>query len=124
MQHIQNSNDLLLLSSFVFLILLAEFVSTFALFLFAKGFFLSGIFFYVLKIIIYIPGIDIFKRNKQRLLKYKIVKFGMLIYEKIENHPLFIEIKRRIKDFKEKIIVKFRKVKDEFIIFWRKIWKT
>ncbi len=124
MLYIEKSNDFILLFSFVFIITLAETISTIALFLLAKGFFISGIFFYVLKIIIYIPAIDIFKRNKQRLIKYKIVKFGIFIYEKIEKHPLFIEIRKKINIFKAKIIVKLIQFKEEFIIFWRNLWKT
>ena len=124
MQYIEKSNDFILLFSFVFIVLLAEIISTFALFLFAKGFIISGAFFYILKIIIYIPSIDIFRRNKERLLKYKIIQFGVFLYEKIEKNPLFLEIKKRIKELKENILRKFRDFKIKFIEFWRNLWKT
>ena len=124
MQYIEKSNDFILLFSFVFIVFLAETSATIGVFLAAKGFVVLGIIFYVLKIIIYIPSIDIFSRNKERLLKYKIIQFGVFLYEKIEKNPLFLEIKKRIKEFKENILRKFRDFKIKFIEFWRNLWKT
>jgi len=123
MLYIQESNDFILLFSFVFIVLLAEISSTLGLFLLAKGFLISGIFFYILKIVIYIPSIDIFKRNKNRLLKYKIIQIGLFIYEKIEKNPLFLELKKRFKLLKEKILLSFKDFKNRFIDFWRNLWK-
>jgi len=124
MRFIEEGNDFILLFSFVFIVAVAEISSTIGLFLLAKGFIVLGIIFYILKIIIYIPSIDIFRRNRQRLLKYKIIQIGTFLYEKIENNPLFLEFKRKIKEFKEMILVSFRKFKKEFIEVWRKLWKT
>ncbi len=124
MFYIEKHNDFILLSAFVFIVILAEITSTLALFLFTKGFLILGIFFYILKIIIYIPSIDIFRRNKERLLKYKIIKLGVFLYEKIENNPFFIEIKNRIKNIKIMLLFSFKKFKDKFIKFWRNLWKV
>ncbi len=124
MLYIEKHNDFILLSAFVFIVILAEITSTLALFLFTKGFLILGIFFYILKIIIYIPSIDIFRRNKERLLKYKIIKLGVFLYEKIENNPFFIEIKNRIKNIKIMLLFSFKKFKDKFIKFWRNLWKV
>ncbi len=124
MQYIEKHNDFILLSAFVFIVILAEITSTLALFLFTKGFLILGIFFYILKIIIYIPSIDIFRRNKERLLKYKIIKLGVFLYEKIENNPFFIEIKNRIKNIKIMLLFSFKKFKDKFIKFWSNLWKV
>ena len=126
MSFIEKSNDFVLLFSFVFIVVLAESFATIGVFLIAKGFIILGIIFYVLKIIIYIPSIDIFKRNKERLLKYKIIQIGAFLYEKIENNPLFLEFKRKIKEFKEMILISFRnrKFKKDFIEVWRNLWKV
>ena len=124
MRFVEEGNDFILLFSFVFIVAIAEISSTIGLFLIAKGFIVLGIIFYVLKIIIYIPSIDIFKRNKERLLKYKIIQIGVFLYEKIENNPLFLEFKRKIKEFKEMILISFKKFKKDFISFWKNLWKV
>ncbi len=124
MLYIEKSNDFILLFSFVFIVVLAETLATIGVFLAAKGFIVLGIFFYILKIIVYIPSIDIFKRNKERLLKYKIIQIGLFIYEKIENNPLFLELKRKLKNFKYIILSLFKDYKIKFINFWRNLWKT
>ena len=124
MSFIEEGNDFILLFSFVFIVVLAESFATIGVFLLAKGFIVLGIVFYVLKIIIYIPSIDIFRRNKERLLKYKIIQIGAFLYEKIENNPIFLGIKRKIKEFKEIILISFRKFKNDFISFWRNLWKA
>ena len=124
MQYIEESNDFILLFSFVFIVFLAETSATIGVFLAAKGFVILGIIFYILKIIIYIPSIDIFKRNKNRLLKYKIIQFGVFLYEKIEKNPLFLEIKKRVKELKKIVLKAFRDFKIKFIEFWRNLWKA
>jgi len=124
MRFIEEGNDFILLFSFVFIVVMAEISASIGVFLAAKGYVLAGVVFYVLKIIIYIPSIDIFRRNKKRLLKYKIIQIGAFLYEKIENNPLFLEIKRKIKEFKEMILISFRTFKKDFIEVWRNLWKT
>ncbi len=124
MLYIQKSNDFILLFSFIFIVLLAEISSTFGLFLLAKGLLIPGIFFYILKIVIYIPSIDIFKRNKDRLLKYKIIQFGVFLYEKIEQNPIFLKFKLKLKKFKEAMLLAFKDFKKIFIDFWRNLWKV
>ena len=124
MLYIEKSNDFILLFSFVFIVFLAEISATIGVFLLAKGFVVLGIIFYILKIIIYIPSIDIFRRNKDRLLKYKIIQFGVFLYEKIEKNPLFLEIKKRFKKLKEAVLMAFKDFKIKFIEFWRNLWKT
>ncbi len=124
MLYIEKSNDFILLFSFVFIVILAETSATVGVFLFAKGFLISGIFFYILKIVIYIPSIDIFKRNKERLLKYKIIRFGAFLYEKIEKNPLFLKLKKKFRLLKEKILLAFKDFKKKFINFWSDLWKV
>ena len=124
MRFVEEGNDFILLFSFVFIVVMAEISASIGVFLAAKGYVLTGMAFYVLKIIIYIPSIDIFKRNKERLLKYKIIQIGAFLYEKIENNPLFLEFKRKIKEFKEMILISFKKFKKNFIEVWRNLWKA
>jgi uncharacterized membrane protein (DUF485 family) len=123
MQFIENSNDLVLLFSFVFIVILAETSATIGVFLAAKGFVITGSLFYILKIIIYIPSVDIFRRNQNRLMKYKIIQFGYFLYEKIEKNPLFLELKEKFKQLKEKIAFFIKPYKEKFKSFWRKMWK-
>ena len=124
MLYIENSNDFILLVSFVSIVFLAETSATIGVFFAAKGYMIIGTLFYILKIIIYIPSIDIFRRNKERLLKYKIIQFGVFLYKKIEKNPLFLEIKKRVKEFKKTILIAFRDFKIKFIEFWRNLWKA
>ncbi len=117
MQYIEKSNDFILLFSFVCIVILAETSATIGVFLAARGYVITGAVFYILKIIIYIPSIDIFRRNKKRLIKYKIIQIGLFIYEKIEKNPLFSELKKKFRLLKEKILLAFKECKKKFINF-------
>jgi len=114
-EFITKSNDFILLISFLFIATLAETSATFAVFLMAKGFFVLGVVFYILKIIIYIPTIDIFKHNKKRLLKYRIIKTFYYWYLFILKSQIYRNIKKFIKDIKEKIKLFFKPVKEMFL---------
>jgi len=82
---------------------IAEASATFAVFLLAKDFIKLGILFYILKIIIYIPAVDIFKRNKKRLLKYKIIKVVFYWYLLIIKSEIYKTLKKIIKKYKAEI---------------------
>jgi hypothetical protein len=82
---------------------IADICATFAIFLVAKGFVALGILFYILKIIIYIPAVDIFKRNKKRLLKYKIIRVVFYWYLLIIKSEIYRTIKKTLKQYKYKI---------------------
>ena len=117
---VTKSNDFVLLTSFLFIATLAETSATFAVFLTAKGFVALGIFFYMLKIIIYIPTIDIFKHNKKRLLKYYVIKTFYYWYLLILKSKIYRNVKKIIKNIKEKIKNFFRPLKELFFYFIKK----
>jgi len=114
---INRSNDLILLSSFLFIAGIAETSATFAVFLSVRGFVKLGIFFYILKIIIYIPTVDIFKHNKKRLLKYRIIKTLYYWYLLIISSKIYRNIKKVFKDIKEKIKAFFYPIRKTFLSF-------
>ncbi|GAX88280.1 conserved hypothetical protein [Lebetimonas natsushimae] len=122
MEFIEKSNDLILMLSFVCIVILAETSATFGVFLTAKGHIILGGLFYIFKIIIYIPSVDIFRRNKNRLMKYKIIQFGYFLYEKIEKNPVFISLREKFRIFKEKVVFFIKPYKEQFKKFWEKIW--
>ena len=94
---------MVLLSSFLIIAGIAETSATFAVFLSVRGFVKLGIFFYILKIVIYIPTVDIFKHNKKRLLKYRIIRTFYYWYLLIIGSKIYRNIKKVFKDTKEKI---------------------
>ena len=98
--YINNSNDMVLLSSFVVVVVIGEIFAGLSVFMLGKGFFLIGILFYIFKILVYIPAIDIFKNKKNRLLKYKIINYFYNLYLKIEKSEIILFIKKIIKKFK------------------------
>jgi len=101
--YICQSNDFVLMSSFLLIGAIAEASATFAVFLLAKDFVKLGILFYILKIIIYIPAVDIFKRNKKRLLKYKIIRVVFYWYLLIIKSEIYKTLKKIIKKYKVEI---------------------
>ena len=116
---INRSNDLVLLSSFLLIAGIAEASATFAVFLSVRGFVKLGIFFYILKIVIYIPTVDIFKHNKRRLLKYRIIRTFYYWYLLIIGSKIYRNIKKVFKDIKEKIKAFFYPVRETFLSFVR-----
>jgi hypothetical protein len=109
---ISQSNDFFLLASFIILAGVAESSATFAVFLTAKGFVVLGILFYIVKIIIFIPAIDIFKHNKKRLLKYTVIRTLYYWYLLITASQIYRNIKRFFKDFKERLRDYFLPIKE------------
>ncbi len=91
-----------MLSSFLLIAGIAEVSATFAVLLGAKGFLKLGILFYILKIIIYIPAVDIFKQNKKRLTSYYIIKIVYYWYLLILKSHIYKNIKKGFRDLKEK----------------------
>ena len=101
--YICQNNDFILMSSFLLIGVIAEASATLAVFLLAKNFVKLGILFYILKIIIYIPAVDIFKRNKKRLLRYKIIRVVFYWYLLIIKSKIYKTLKKIIKKYKVEI---------------------
>jgi len=114
---IDRSNNFVLFSSFLFLAILAESSATFAVFLTAKGFIKLGILFYALKIVLFIPAVDIFTHNKKRLLQYRIVRIVYYWYLRIMNSDIYRNIKKVSKEIKTKINVFFKPIKESILNF-------
>lgn len=114
---INHSNDFVLLGSFLIIAGIAEASATFAVFLSVRGFVKLGIFFYILKIIIYIPTVDIFKHNKKRLLRYSIIRTIYYWYLIIIGSQIYRNLKKLFKKFKERIKAFFLPVKKRFLNF-------
>jgi len=112
---INHSNDFILLSSFLIIAGIAEASATFAVFLSVKGFVNLGIFFYILKIIIYIPTVDIFKHNKKRLLRYSIIRTLFYWYLIIISSQIYRNIKRIFKDIKRNLKAFFLPIRKTFL---------
>jgi len=115
--YICNANDFILLSSFLLIAAIAEISATFAVFLGAKGFIKLGFLFYILKIIIYIPTVDIFKHNKKRLLKYKIIRVVFYWYLLIIKSEIYRTIKKALSQFKNSIKTFYYPIKKRFFSF-------
>jgi hypothetical protein len=115
--YICNSNDFVLLSSFLLIAIIADICATFAIFLVAKGLVVLGILFYILKILIYIPAVDIFKRNKKRLLKYKIIRVVFYWYLLIIKSETYRTVKKALKQFKNRIKTFYYPIKKRFFSF-------
>ena len=109
--YINNSNDIVLLSSFIIIVIIGEIFAGLSVFMLGKGFFLIGILFYILKILVYVPAIDIFKNNKHRLLNYKIVNYFYNLYLKIEKSEVVLFVKKLIKKIKLAIKNKINNIK-------------
>ncbi len=119
--YINRSNDFILLGSFLLIAGIAEASATFAVFLSVKGFVKLGIFFYILKIVIYIPTVDIFKHNKKRLLKYRIIKTIYYWYLLIIDSMTYKKIKRVFQEIRKKIKRVFNPIKQKILKFARNI---
>jgi len=114
---ISRSNDFVLLSSFLIIAGIAEASATFAVFLSVRGFVYLGIFFYILKIIIFIPTVDIFKHNKKRLLRYSIIRTLFYWYLIIKSSQIYRNIKRIFKEIKRNLKAFFLPIRKTFLSF-------
>jgi len=87
----------------IFLILtlfIAESFAIFAGYLFVKKYYIIGLLFYGFKILLFIPIVELFEKNKQNLLKYKIIKIPYYYFLKIKKLPIFYKLKKIKKKFK------------------------
>ena len=114
---IDRSNNFVLLGSFLFLAVLAESSATFAVFLTAKGFVKLGILFYALKIVLFIPAVDIFSHNKKRLVQYRIIRTIYYWYLRIKSSEIYRNIKKFSKEIKAKIKAFFKPIKESVLNF-------
>ena len=114
---IDRSNNFVLFSSFLFLAILAESSATFAVFLTAKGLIKLGMLFYALKIVLFIPAVDIFSHNKKRLLQYRIVRIVYYWYLRIMHSEIYRNIKKVSKEIKAKIKAFFKPIKERVLSF-------
>ena len=90
----------------IFIILtgiIAEINAFIGSFLILKGDVILGVFFYLLKLLMLIPVIDLFKRNKKIILKIKIFKILYFYYIKFEHLPIFQKVRKIKRKMKEKI---------------------
>ena len=84
------SRNFFLLVIFIILTgIIAETNAFIGSFLILKGHVILGVFFYLLKLLMLIPVIDLFKRNKKIILKIKIFKILYFYYIKFEHLPIF-----------------------------------
>jgi len=84
---------------------LAESSALFAGYLIAHKLFVVGVLFYLLKIILFVPVIDLFKRNKTELLKFKIIRvpyYYYLLFKRLEIWQKVKEIKEKLKQYLKK----------------------
>ena len=99
------SKNFLLLIIFIVLIgFIAEINAFIGSFLILKKNFVLGIFFYSLKLLMLIPVIDLFKRNKKKILRIKVFKFLYFYYINFKHLPIF----RKIRKMKRKIRKKMK----------------
>ncbi len=105
MDYINSSGDTILLSSFFIIALLAEASAIFAGYLMVHGFALFGAGFYLLKIMIFIPAVDIFQHNKKRLLAYSLIRYLYSCYISAIRTEAYRDIKRNFKKIKKSISV-------------------
>ena len=82
---------------------LAETSAITAGFFIVKGFVFIGVLFYLLKVILLIPVIDLFNRNKEELLKFKVIKVSYYYYLKFKRLEIWKKVKQIKKELKEKI---------------------
>jgi hypothetical protein len=101
--YINSSGNTTLLSSFFIIALLAEASAIFAGYLMVHGFALLGVGFYILKILIFIPAVDIFKHNKRRLLSYSMIKYLYSCYITAIRTEAYRDIKRSFKKLKKSL---------------------
>jgi len=100
---VNSSSNTTLLSSFFIIALLAEASAIFAGYLMVHGFALLGAGFYLLKIMIFIPAVDIFKHNKKRLLAYSAIKYLYSCYIAAIRTEAYRNIKRNFRKLKKSI---------------------
>ena len=100
---VNSSSNTTLLSSFFIIALLAEASAIFAGYLMVHGFALLGAGFYLLKIMIFIPAVDIFKHNKKRLLAYSTIKYLYSCYITAIRTEAYRNIKRNFRKLKKSI---------------------
>jgi len=110
-EYINRSSDAMLLFSFFVIALLAEASAIFAGYLTVHGFVALGIGFYILKIVIFIPTVDIFKHNKKRLLKYSAIRTAYYWYILIIRTETYKNIKKSFKRLKLYIKKSFSPIK-------------
>ena len=89
----------------VFVAVLAESSATIASLFIIKGFIFIGILFYLVKVILFIPVIDLFNRNKKELLKFNIIRIPYYYYIKFKR----LEIWKKVKQMKKRIKLLFIK---------------
>jgi len=101
--------------SLIFIIILtviAELAAVFAGILILKGIWLGSLLYFV-KIVTFIPLVDLFKHNKKKLLKIEQIRIIYFYYLILQRLPLLRNVRKKIKNFQLSI----KKYKEKFLIF-------
>ena len=88
------SRNLILNFAFIIIMLIiAETSAIAAGYFFVHKYLFLGILFYSIKVLLFIPIVDLFKKNKKNLLKIKVIKIFYYYFLLFKRLPIFYKIK-------------------------------
>ena len=118
------SYNLITLIFFLFFLgFIAETSAMIGGFFLVKKHFILGISFYMIKIILLVPIVDVFKYNKKRLLKIKLIRILYFYYIKFENLKFFRKLRKIKKNLVDKIKKVYYNFKDKIKKYFKPGWR-
>jgi len=114
-------NRYALLLIFLTPFIIMEIIGLLSLKAFATGAIILGITLYILKVLLTVPVVIIYKSAEQELRSFSLIDFGHTIIMKIRESELFLSVKASLAKFKEEI----RQIKIQYLSSgseWRNIY--